>query len=179
MCICIAGHVAYCSHILMDRCLGTQPSDSSPAQLNNILQPDSYLDSFPPAVSLKEVVLPRCGCSKRNRHQQIVIHRLGYRPATDLYVCSFLYFTYVCWDALVGGVGFVVQYGGRMHVSKVYLLDFHIFVCSTSCQSFLNPWYCMLTPSWCICFILRRPKRRAVKNIQSCNEMSSRYVVVT
>ena len=51
---------------------------------------------------------------------------IGSASAADLYFCLFVYCKYGCWADLVYGIGFAAQFGGRMHVSKVDLLNFEI-----------------------------------------------------
>ena len=51
---------------------------------------------------------------------------IGPASAADLCFCIFLYYNVGCWADLVCGIGFAAQFGGRMHVSKVDLLNFEI-----------------------------------------------------
>ena len=67
------------------------------------------------------------------------------------------------WADLVDGIGFLVQSGCGIRVSKVGSLDLKISVFSESRCFFCTPWCCISTPDWCICFF------EATENTRSGN----------
>ena len=70
---------------------------------------------------------------------------IGSASAADLYFCFFCNIKYGCWANLVDGLGFAVQVGDRMQISKVDLVNFDISMLLTSDESCLTQKCCIWT----------------------------------